>query len=450
MKIEPASRRVQSILPPSIPYKWIVLGVLTLSHLMTSFAALSVQPLAPFLQKDLALRHVDIGIFTSVFYLGAFFLSFPIGWVVDRFGASWVLAATQILVGGFILGLSSVHTFATGCLFLLLAGIGYAGITPATGKAVMCWFSWNDRGTAMSIKQTGIPLGGAAAAAMVPALAYGFSWRIALVASGTAAIASGLLSLLLYREPVAEERRMETASFAYTRWAGMLDILRNRDIMLLSILMIPFMALQMVLVTYLLLFLKDALARSILVAGAYLSLAHIGGVAGRLTWGGVSDYLCCGRRKAVLIAIGGISAAMCLACSYLSPGLPSWLLLVVVFAFGFSAIGWNGIYLTLVAELAGADRAGTATGASLSIIYLGVLFGPPLFGFLVDRTGSYSSSWLIASCIVAAASLLISLVREKERESSYSRPGSGGNGHAPPGGATGGTKNHGKTEGHVQ
>ena len=414
MRDEQASIPLEAAATHVVHYKWVVLGVLTLAHLVTSNSALSIQPLAPFLQQDLHLRHVHIGLMTSAFYLGAMVLSVPLGWFVDRFGVLWVLVGSQVVVGTFILAVSRAHSFGMILLFLVLGGIGYSGINPSSGKAIMCWFPWKGRATAMSIKQTGIPLGGALAAATLPALAQAFSWRAAFVATGAVTVASAILTVLLYKEPRGDGSRQEPVTFLYRDWRRMLEIFRNRDLVLLNVLFVAYLALQMVLMTYLVLFFRDVLARSVLVAGVFLSVAHVGGVAGRLTWGLVSDYVMSGRRRPVLMVNGGVSALMCFACSFLSPGHPSWLLFIVVFVFGFSAIGWNGLYLTYVGELSGKEQAGAAMGASLTIIYVGVLIAPPLIAFAIDRTGSYALSWLIAAAVMAVATMLILFVEEKK------------------------------------
>jgi cyanate permease len=65
-----------------------------------------------------------------------------------------------------------------------------------------------------------------------------------------------------------------------------------------------------------------------------------------------------------------------------------------------------------VAELAGKDRAGIATGVSLSIAWLGIFFGPPFFGYIVDQTQSFSSAWLIFSVMIGLTTLGIGWVRE--------------------------------------
>ena len=53
-----------------------------------------------------------------------------------------------------------------------------------------------------------------------------------------------------------------------------------------------------------------------------------------------------------------------------------------------------------------------ALGVSLTIVFIGHLFGPPLFGFVVDRTGSYDYAWLLFCILIALATALIGLIRE--------------------------------------
>jgi len=379
---------------------------------MSAYSGQSVQPLAPFLQSELSLKHIQIGMFTSVFFLGAFFLSIPMGWLVDRFGIYWTMAVGQLIIGLFILSISFADSFAIICGFLLLAGMGHATINPATGKAVISWFSIKGRATAMGVKQTGIPLGGVLAAATLPAIAMSSNWRKAFIISGTISLLSVLFCLLFYKESQTEKNQKKIQTFPLS---SLWEIFKDRDLMMLSCLAIVFMGLQISLQTYLILFCKERLLYSVITSGYFLSLAHLGGVAGRLTWGPVSDFFFRGRRRVVLLIIGSLSSIISLSFAFLSPQFPTWSIVILVFLFGFCAIGWNGVYLTLAAELAGGDRAGMATGVTLSIAWFGIFFGPPFFGYIVDRTQSYFHSWLIFSIMMGLTTLCLRWVREPVR-----------------------------------
>jgi MFS family permease len=72
--------------------------------------------------------------------------------------------------------------------------------------------------------------------------------------------------------------------------------------------------------------------------------------------------------------------------------------------------------LILVSESTRRENSGLAMGFSLMILLIGNIAGPPIFGYIVDVTGSYSSVWwfLIACSIWAVA--LMSLVREKKED----------------------------------
>ncbi|MBA7702499.1 hypothetical protein ES703_111268 [subsurface metagenome] len=77
------------------------------------------------------------------------------------------------------------------------------------------------------------------------------------------------------------------------------------------------------------------------------------------------------------------------------------------------AIGWGGIYVTIAGELGGRESAGAATGAASAIIFIGVILGPPIFGFIVDSTGSYQMAWLAMALAAAVSVLFGSLIRER-------------------------------------
>jgi sugar phosphate permease len=334
------------------------------------------------------------------------------GWLVDRVGVYWTIAVGQFVVGLFVLSISFVHSFLIICGLLFLAGMGHGPINPATGKAVMLWFSKEGRATAMGIKQTGIPIGGALAAATIPTIALILAWRKAIIISGAISLISVLVCLLFYKDPTkGDVDKIHQPLPLSVIW----KIFKNRDLMILSSLTIVFLSLQASLETYLILFCKNSLQYSIVTAGYFLSLAYIGGIVGRLAWGSISDFWLGGRRKVILMMIGGLSSVLCLTFAFLSHGSPIWSIAVAVFLFGSSAFGWNAIHLTWVAELAGSSLAGMATGVSLSIGLVGVLLGPPLFGYIIDKTSSYLNAWLFFFVMMVITSILLGFVQEGKK-----------------------------------
>jgi predicted MFS family arabinose efflux permease len=79
---------------------------------------------------------------------------------------------------------------------------------------------------------------------------------------------------------------------------------------------------------------------------------------------------------------------------------------------GGTSISWNGIIVTLMAELGGYARAGAALGLNSTAVYFGALIGAPLFGAVVDATHSFHAAWLILAAVSLGALLPLSRVRE--------------------------------------
>jgi MFS family permease len=390
-------------------YAWVILALITGMHVMNIFSGRSLIPLGPLLQSDLNLSHVQIGMFTSMYFAGAFCFSLPMGWLVDKIGVYWTMPLGQLIIGVFIFSISLAESFFLICILLFLAGIGHAAINPATGKVVMAWFPIKRRATAMGLKQSGVPIGGAMAAIFLPAAALAWGWRNALIISGLVSLVSVVLSLILYRRPAHVKQESSPAPLPPCRLS---EIIWNRDIMLLSFLMIGFLMLQSSLETYLVFYCRDVLNFTLITAGIMLSMVQIGAVFGRLVWGPVSDILLRAQRKHVLIIIGGISSLMCMVFALLTFHIPLWIIGGLVLIFGACAIGWNAIYLVLVVELAGRGSEGRAIGISLSIAFIGHLIGPPIFGYCVDYFESYTVSWLIFGSMMIVVTSLITFIRE--------------------------------------
>jgi hypothetical protein len=70
------------------------------------------------------------------------------------------------------------------------------------------------------------------------------------------------------------------------------------------------------------------------------------------------------------------------------------MVVLILVAFGASAIGWNGVYLAEVARRAPPGTASLATGGTLAFTFLGVVVGPPMFGALSGLFGTYRAGFI--------------------------------------------------------
>jgi len=375
--------------------RWAVLVLITLAHALGALAVLSVAPLSPFLLDALHLSRAQVGLLLPAVYLGGVLMSLPAGWLTDRLGVRLTLGAGQAVIGILVLVAALAGSLRTLLACLVLAGFGFSVLNPSTGKAVLEWFPPRGRGLAMGIKQTGLTLGGLVGALALPPLALVAGWRAALAAGGALALVSAALTLIVYRSPAGASG---AAAAVWPRLGELRVFLRRPGVIVVFLSGLALSVAQSSVLAHLAIYARETFALSPVAAGQMLALAQAGGTAGRLAWGVISDRFFGGRRRpgVVVNALIGAGAYALLA---LGDRLPLAGLVPLALVAGVGAFGWVGLYFALVAEIGGARYAGLLTGVAVAFAWSGVLIGPPVFGLLVDRTGSYAWPWLALAVV---------------------------------------------------
>jgi sugar phosphate permease len=376
--------------PPDHRGRWGVLALVTGAHGLGAVSVLAVAPLAPLLLEDLRLTRAQVGLFLPAIYLGGVMMSLPAGWLTDRFGGRITLAAGQCLTGGFVAFAAAAPGLPAMLGLLFFAGLGWAVVNPATGKAILDRFPARERGFAMGIKQTGLTVGGIAASLTLPALALTHGWRAALTAAALASLVAAAAGLALLPR---DRPRPATAGGEPARFADLGRFLGNRSLLVLLGSGLALGMTQAAVLAYLALFAREHLGLSMVAAGGLLALVQAGGTGSRLGWGIVSDRLFGGRRRPCVIINSVVGGATSLIFAS-GVALPGPLLSVVAMIAGAGAFGWVGLYLALAAEVGGPRYAGLLTGVAVACAWSGVLVGPPLFGLVLQATGSYQIPWL--------------------------------------------------------
>jgi sugar phosphate permease len=182
-------------------------------------------------------------------------------------------------------------------------------------------------------------------------------------------------------------------------------VLSRPTLMMLAGCSFIFSSVQLSLTSYLVIYLHETLAYSLVAAGLMLSLSQLGGVAGRILWGWVSDRWLGARHMLALLA--GLMAVSALATALLQPTMPILLVAATLLVFGASAIGWNGVYLAEVARQAPAGMASIATGGTLAFTFFGVVLGPPVFGAISGLFDSYRAGYIALAIPLALCGITL-------------------------------------------
>jgi sugar phosphate permease len=383
--------------------RWGVLILMTAAHALGSLSALAVAPLAPFLLDGLDLSRAQVGLFLPAVYLGGVVMSLPAGWLTERFGVRWPLAIGLGVSGSGVALSALAPTLFSLLALLVLGGFGFSILNPTTGRAVFDWFPARERGLAMGIKQAGLTFGGIAAALALPPFAVALGWRAALAAAGVASLACAALVAAVYRDAAD---RAAARPGARARLVDLAPVVRRPGVAIVLACGLALGITQSSALAYLVLFARETFGMSSVDAARLLALAHLGGVAGRLGWGAVSDRVFGGRRRPGL-ALNALIGAVGFTVFALGAAVPPLVSIGMAFVVGMGAFGWVGLYFALMAEIGGARFAGFMTGLSVIFAWGGVLLGPPLFGALLEATDSYRTGWLaLAALALAVAGVL--------------------------------------------
>jgi MFS family permease len=380
--------------------------VVTLSiQALVSMAAVAVPVLAPVIAHERGLHAAYVGGFVALVYAGSMLGSLLAGALVRRYGAIRISQGCLVLAAAG-LGLATLGAMPALIVAGLVLGMGYGPLTPASSHILVQSTPQRYMSFTFSVKQTGVPVGAAAAGAILPTLELFAGWRGALMASALACLLVAAVAQSL-RAGLDCDRIANTPIGFGSAVEPLRLVLEKPALRRLAWISLSYAAVQLCLMTYLVTYLTRELAFSLVTAGLLLSVANLAGIAGRIAWGALADRAAPART--VLAGLGFAMAAGSLATAMLSAATPLPLMLLIVAWFGATGIGWNGVYLAEVARRAPAGKAGVATGGTLFFTYAGVLVGPPLFGVLASYT-SYAKAYAFLAVIgVICGTLLIRL-----------------------------------------
>lgn len=342
-----------------------------------------VAVLAPYLRDRDRLSLGQMGVLMSASLAGSVVSLIPLGLLADRFGERLVLVLGVGACGGALLGASQADGFWA--LLAALAGAGLLGasVQSASGRAVMAWFPGAQRGVALGIRQTAIPIGGFVTSLSLPPIvrAGGVGWGFATM--GIACLASATVGGLVLREgPPPAPADDETPK-----------PLRDGRIWQMSIGSALVVAPQMCIVGFTVLLLHDHRGMSESSAAAVLAVVQALGIGARVAAGRWSDVV--GSRLGPVRQIAlAIAALVVVSAALLDAPLP--VLLPALVAAGVLAMSWNGLSFAAAAELAGHARSGAAIGLQQTLLNGSGALYPGLFGTLVAAT-----SWPVGFVAVA-------------------------------------------------
>ena len=386
---------------------------------MYSMVMFSSAVMAPVASGDIGVSPSAIGIYTPVMYFAAMLSATAFSPLLERYGPLRMSQVSLVLAAaGAALAVTKLPWLVLAGAFLI--GFGYGPITPASTMILVPRVHERMRATILSVKQTGVPGGGALAGAVTALLVVQIGWQEAALM-----LAACCVLLLVVIQPTHREfdrgagARASCAGGTLARVFEPLSMLvRYGDLRLLGICGFLYSGIQIGFATFLVVYLTQELGWGLVPAGGALAAGMITGVVGRVVWGAIADWIGGGGRLMGVLGLGMSAGALGLGVA--QPEWPALAIVACSVLVGGTSLGWNGVFVAEVARAAPKGKLAAATGAALTLCYAGVVVMPSLLLLVYTLTGSYGSAFLFAavSNLLPAAILLLRRAPEGGRRGS--------------------------------
>jgi MFS family permease len=364
-----------------------------------TFTLVATGILATFIIDDLGISRGQLGLVIGADSLLAAALSPLVGRFADRLGGKrammsvFVLAATAYIA----YGLAPVYSLLfVGALF---GGAADASCNPATNRLIAESLAPGARGVITGIKQSGVQAGAFFGGLILPSLAVAYGWRSSyLIVASVPLVAAVATGVAVRTTPRPLGHRHDGAGVRLptsVRWLAGYGFLFG------------FAGAVSFLVP---LYVDEGLGYDARIGGLAAAAIGIVAVGGRIGWAHLAE----GHNVFVgplwmmtpIAVLGGFAF---LGAAAFPPLV--WLGAMLI---GLSTSSWNSVGMLAVMTEAGMAATGKASGLVVFGFLTGLGLGPPIYGAMVDATGSYAPMWWTSIAASAATFVLVAVWRRAQ------------------------------------
>jgi sugar phosphate permease len=377
---------VSSTPAPLRNYRWTILSAGVLAQAAFSAILLGLPAIAPAIQDRYELSLPQVGVVLAAINFGSLATMLLWGIVADWIGERAVIAIGQTGTAAGLVWAAYATSYGELVGALSLVGALGAGVNAASGRAVMSWFGEEERGFALGIRQMATPLGGAVAAVALPSLNQQISLRAAFDGLAAACFVAAVVGAILLRGEPAEDHSVLARP------------LRDPRVWRICTASIFYVATQISLLGFFVLFLHDRRGVSTGIAAGALAVTQVLGGIARIAVGRHSDRL---RMRIVPLRWVAVGLALTVGVTAALVDAPVWILVAALVVAGTFGLSWNGLSFTAAAEAAGRARSGAAIGLQQTFLSAGAIVAPIAFATTVHHV-----SWRVAFVLAALSPLV--------------------------------------------
>ncbi len=358
-----------------------VIGLVATGHFFSHFYMLVLPPLFPLLKAELGVSYTALGTILAAFSIASGTAQLPVGALVDRFGARFILIGGLALLAGSVALMGLISSYEAIVALAFLAGLGNSVFHPADYTILGSTVRSQRMGRAFSIHTFAGHVGWVAAPTTIVFLTTLLEWRWALTVVGLVGLAAAAVLLSQQHRLAGGGSPQRGEREAARPAASGLRVLLAPAIVFLFVFFVFSSAITLGIQGFSPTALNAIYGMGLVSANAVLTGFLVGGATGVLVGGVVADRF---ARFDFVTGFGFVAAGLAmLAVAGIDMPVP---VLIAVFAFAGFMLGMIAPSRDMMVRAVSPPGAsGRVFGFVSSGLDVGAAISPVLFGWILDH-----------------------------------------------------------------
>lgn len=413
--------------------RWFILLLVCLITFVNYLDRANLSVASTSISKEFALNPAVMGLIFSAMSWAYTCIQIPCGWFLDTFGP-------RLVYGIALLGWSlvtGIMSFASGVSSLIACRIGLgffeAPAFPANNRIVTTWFPSHERGLAIGAYTGSEYVGLALCTPILTWLLVTFGWRSIFIATGVLGVLCFIGWIAFYHDPASAKGVNKAELDLIKNGGGLSDTIKekrkidlrelkylfsNRQLWGMYIGGFSIASILFFFMTWFPSYLVNEKHMAILKFGIYGAIPYFAAIAGVFVAGRWSDWmlsrgLSMSISRKMPVIIGLLLSAMIIGGNYTN----NISLVITFMCIGFFGQGMaSTVSWALLSEIMPKNLVGLCGSTYNFITNMGGALSPLIVGYLISRTGSYSSALVFISIMgIIGAISYIFIIGKPER-----------------------------------
>ena len=405
----------------TIHYGWYVVAAGTLCIFASlGMGRFALGMLLPAMAESLKLTYSQMGLISTSNFIGYLVAVLFCSYISVKIGSRLLIFFALLLVAVSMLLISRANSFTTVAIIYTLTGVGSGASNVPMMALVASWFSTRQRGKAAGFVVIGSGFAILLSGKLIPylnQLSVADGWRTSWLVLGIIVLFISIICFVVIRDTPAElglepvdsnkkSRMGTTPKFAEESFSA-----SRKDIYHLGAIYFLFGYTYVIYATFIVTTLVQERGFSEAVAGNFWSWVGFLSLFSGPVFGTLSDKL--GRKTGLIL----VFTIQMFAYLLVALSLPVKFLYLSIGCYGIVAWSIPSIMTALVGDYVGPQKTARVFGFITFIFALGQIAGPAIAGFLAEKYGSFSSSFLMASVFAGLAVFLSSRLKKTSTNS---------------------------------